>query len=49
VAEGESLGVGKERDLGLVMDVLADVWSSAPCCMRLQEVDVHTFPDRALE
>ena len=39
--EGESLGVGKERGLGLVMALLADIWSSAPCCMRLQEVDAY--------
>jgi hypothetical protein len=36
VVEGESLGVGKERGLGLVMAVLADIWSSALCCMRLR-------------
>ena len=41
VVEGESLGGGKERGLGLVIEVLADIWSSAPCCMRLQGVDAY--------
>ena len=39
--EGESLGVGKERGLDLVMAVLADIWSSALCCMKLRGVDAY--------
>jgi len=44
VVEGESLGVGKGRDLGLVIAVLADIWSCAPGCKGVQGVDYLSRP-----